>query len=196
MLSEFDNRCATRVELLSEGSPSGVEAPAQNWSISQTSQETKKQQDPRQRNLQSCAAGAAAAAEPPAGSGGALTASRDAAYRYAPSEADLAVPNGSYHPAEQANFNAAARMTSMRPSLLAKLADFKAKKNDFLTQRIRSSMARSGPPIQCGSASDASAAVVLLLLGQPAPQLAFRAEPAAGMARAMSLRDSGVAMAT
>uniref|UniRef100_A0A1I8FPE4 Secreted protein n=1 Tax=Macrostomum lignano TaxID=282301 RepID=A0A1I8FPE4_9PLAT len=36
----------------------------------------------------------------------------------------------------------------------------------------------------------------LLLLGQPAPQLAFRAEPAAGMARAMSLRDSGVAMAT
>ncbi|PAA94096.1 hypothetical protein BOX15_Mlig030474g1 [Macrostomum lignano] len=66
---------------------------------------------------------------------------RDAAYRYAPSEADLAVPNGSYHPAEQANFNVAEWKRSgsndfNAARLLAKLADFKAK-NDFLTQRIR-----------------------------------------------------------
>uniref|UniRef100_A0A1I8F544 Alginate_lyase domain-containing protein n=1 Tax=Macrostomum lignano TaxID=282301 RepID=A0A1I8F544_9PLAT len=110
MLSEFDNRCATRVELLNKMPVKGTCKAAPLVLLL----------------LLSLQLAQAAPSRP-----------RDAAYRYAPSEADLAVPNGSYHPAEQANFNVAEWKRSgsndfNAARLLAKLADFKAK-NDFLT---------------------------------------------------------------
>uniref|UniRef100_A0A1I8JQP4 FZ domain-containing protein n=1 Tax=Macrostomum lignano TaxID=282301 RepID=A0A1I8JQP4_9PLAT len=191
MLSEFDNRCATRVELLQV-------------------KKLKKQQDARQRNLQSCAAGAAAAAEPPAGSGGALTASRRGlslcAFR-----ADLAVPNGSYHPRRAGEFQVSPALSSAFEAgvaewkrsgsndfnaarLLAKLADFKAK-NDFLTQRIRSSMARSGHRFNAASASDASAAVAAAA-GPAGTPAGVQGGTGSWDGSCDVAQDSGVAMAT